>query len=279
MFKLALIQMRVDGGRKLDNLARAEHLVRQATAAGARVVVLPEAMTLGWTHPSAQAEADGIPGSETVARLAGLARSTRSYLCSGLIERDGEKIFNSCVFFDSNGELLLRYRKINELELAHELYAIGDRLGVVDTPYGRFGLMICADGFARDQVIARTLGYMGAQIILSPSAWAVPADHDHAREPYGKLWVENYSPVAADFRMWIAGVSNVGWISSGPWKGRKCIGCSLVVDPNGRPVLWGPYGVDAETVLYIDIELEPRPARGTEWTPYWALPSPSPSSS
>ena len=32
---------------------------------GATVVVLPEAMTLGWTHPSARTEAEAIPGGET----------------------------------------------------------------------------------------------------------------------------------------------------------------------------------------------------------------------
>jgi predicted amidohydrolase len=132
------------------------------------------------------------------------------------------------------------------------------------------GLMICADAFAAGQVITRTLGYMGADIILSPSAWAVPADHDNAKEPYGKLWLDNYCPVARAFRTWIAAASNVGWITDGPWKGRPCIGCSLVVDPAGQAVLQGPYGAEAETILYVDINLEPRPARGDQWAALWA---------
>jgi predicted amidohydrolase len=129
--------------------------------------------------------------------------------------------------------------------------------------------MICADGFAEGQVLARSLGYMGAEVILSPSAWAVPADHDNQRDPYGKLWLDNYSPVARDFQLWIAGVSNVGWITDGPWKGRKCIGCSLVVGPDGASVLQGPYGVDAETVLYMDISPVSRPAQGDQWAECW----------
>ena len=31
------------------------------------------------------------------------------------------------------------------------------------------------------------LGRMGARLLLSPCAWAVDADHDNAREPYGEL--------------------------------------------------------------------------------------------
>ena len=58
--------------------------------------------------------------------------------------------------------------------------------------------------------VSRSLGMMGAQIILSPCAWAVPADRDPVREPYGALWRDSYSPVAREFGLWIAGVSNVG---------------------------------------------------------------------
>jgi predicted amidohydrolase len=114
-------------------------------------------------------------------------------------------------------------------------------------------------------VISRTLGLMGADIILSPSAWAVPAEHDHVREPYGQLWLDNYGPVARDFRLWIAGVSNVGPLTAGPWQGRKCIGCSLLVGPDGKQVLIGPYGEQAEALLMADIRLVPRPARGEGW--------------
>ena len=129
--------------------------------------------------------------------------------------------------------------------------------------------MICADAFARGQVVSRTLGLMGADIILSPCAWAVPADHDNAKEPYGQLWLDNYCPVARDFRLWIVGVSNVGRLDDGPWKGRKCIGCSLVVGPDGGKVLMGPYGAGAEAMLYTDINLEPRSARGDAWERLW----------
>jgi hypothetical protein len=76
-------------------------------------------------------------------------------------------------------------------------------------------------------------------------------------------------PVAQAFSLWIIGVSNVGWITAGPWAGRKCIGCSLVVGPDGREVLQGPYGVEAETILSVDVTPVPRPARGCGWTEHW----------
>ena len=264
-FKLALIQMRVEGGLKDANLARAERCIAEAGRAGASVVLLPEAMTLGWTHSSARTDADEVPSGQSCRLLADAARRNGVYVCAGLIERCGPSIFNSAVIIAPDGQVAAHHRKLNELAIAHDLYALGDRIQVARTPFGTFGLMICADGFASGQVISRALGYMGADLILSPSAWAVPADHDNVKEPYGKLWLDNYGPVARDFRLWIASVSNVGPITDGPWKGRHCIGNSLVVDPSGRAALTGPYGVDAETILYIDIAPIPRPAQGDQW--------------
>jgi predicted amidohydrolase len=265
VFKLALIQMRVDGGCPDQNLGRAETLIAQAAQAGAAVVLLPEALDCGWGHSSARSLAGTIPGGPACEKLRQLARAHGVHVCAGLVERSGEQLFNAAVLLNPRGELLLHHRKLNELDLARDLYAQGDRLAVAATPLGTFGLMICADAFARGQVVSRTLGLMGADVLLSPCAWAVPADHDNATDPYGRLWLENYGPVARDFRLWIAGASNVGPITDGAWKGRPCIGCSLVVGPDGHPVLQGPYGVAAETILYVDVQPEPRPARGDGW--------------
>ncbi len=263
-----MVQMRVTGGCPEENLARAEERIDEATQAGARIILLPEALTLGWTHPSAVTAAEKIPEGKSCARLSALARQHGVYLCAGLIEDAGSRVFNAGVLIGPDGLLLLHHRKINELEIGHAYYSTGDRMQVVETPIGTLGLMICADAFAPGQVISRTLAMMGAQVILSPCAWAVPADHDNLREPYGQLWRDTYGPVARDFRIWIAGVSNVGDINAGPWEGRKCIGCSLLVGPDGKQTLLGPYGATAETILYAEIDPVPRPAQGDGWAKF-----------
>ena len=142
------------------------------------------------------------------------------------------------------------------------MYGLGDRLGAAETRFGRIGLMICADAFVEGQVISRSLARMGAKLILSPCAWAVPADHDHAKTPYGQLWIDSYAPVSREFGVAIAGGSNVGSIQSGPWAGRKCIGCSLVMGREGIPLARGRYGEDAEEVLYVETGLNDSMARG-----------------
>jgi len=268
--KLAMIQMRVEPGAKADNLRRAANLIADAARNGAQIAVLPETMTVGWTDPRSATLADEIPGGETCKLLQDLAGRHKLFLCAGMVELAQSRVYNAAVLVGPDRRVLLHHRKIYELEMAHSRYALGDRLAVADTPLGRIGVMICADAFAPGQVISRTLGFMGADIVLSPCAWAVPANHDNAKEPYGQLWRDNYAPVARDFKMWIVGVSNVGPITGGAWKGRKCIGCSLLVGPDGLPVLQGPYGEAAEAILYADLEPSLRPGRGDQWDVLWA---------
>jgi hypothetical protein len=50
----------------------------------------------------------------------------------------------------------------------------------------------------------------------------------------------------------IIGVSNVGWLTAGPWKGRKCIGCSLAMGPGGATLATGPYGETAESFVVVE---------------------------
>lgn len=264
-FKLAVVQMYVEPGNPDKNLKNAEQLIREAAANKANVVLLPEVMDLGWTHPSAKIFAGEIPHGETCKRICKMAKENKVYVCCGLVEKDGNAIYNSAVIIDDKGKVLLKHRKLNELDIAHDVYAQGDRLGICTTPWGNFGLMICADATAKDHVLTRSLGYMGTDVVLSPSSWAVPPDHDNSKDPYGKTWFDAYIPVAREFAMWIASASNVGPVTEGAWKSWKCIGCSMVIGPSGEKMVMGPYGEKAETILYQTIAPKPRPARGTGW--------------
>jgi len=268
-FKLAVAQMRVVGGALDTNLDHASEMIEEAVEHGARVVLLPEAMDLGWTDPSALTLAEPVPEGKTATLLCNLAKKYGIFICSGLTEKDGEKVYNSAVLIDPAGEVILLHRKINELDIGHPYYALGQSLQVVHTDLGDIGVMICADASTGNQEIPRTLSYMGADVILSPSAWAVPADHSNIDNPYGGTWWKAYKPVAKDFRVWIASCSNVGWMTGGPWKGWKAIGCSMVIAPGGKEVLNAPYGDNADTILYVDIKPEPRPGQGTTWHDYW----------
>ncbi len=262
-FKLGMAQMLVEGGEPEANLSRAEAKIASAAALGCRVVVLPECMDLGWTHPSARNMAASIPGPRTE-RLAKAARRFGLFGCSGLLEQAGAKIYNAAVLIGPDGRLLLHHRKINELSIALDLYSVGDRLGVVETELCTFGLNICADNFSGSLSIGHVLARMGAQVILSPASWATEASHDNVKEPYGALWRTSYAELARLYDLTVIGVSNVGWIDAGPWKGRKVIGCSLAMGSGGKILAQAPYGEAADGLTVVEIHPLPRLMKGSD---------------
>jgi predicted amidohydrolase len=261
--KLAMGQMLVEGGLPQKNLARAVEMIAQAGRQGCQIVVLPECLDLGWAHPAAQQLATEIPGP-TSAVLCQAAVEAGIYVAAGLTERAGSRIYNAAVLIDPSGQMLLKHRKINLLDIEQSVYCTGDRLAVADTDCGVIGVNICADNFPDSLVLGHSLARMGAQILLSPSAWAVPAGHDPVAEPYGDLWEESYRNLASLYEMPVVGVSNVGWITGGPWSGRKCIGCSLAMGADGAILAKGAYGVDAQALIVVEMTLKPRTLTGTD---------------
>lgn len=259
-------QMLVEGGMLRENLRRAVDMVSLAARRGCQVVVLPECLDLGWAHHWARDLAAEVPGP-TSDELGRAAVEAGVYVVAGLTEKTGARIYNAAVLIAPDGRILLKHRKINLLDIEQPVYSIGDRLQVAETPLGVIGVNICADNFPDSAALGHALARMGAQVVLSPSAWAVPADHDPAADPYGALWEGSYGALARLYQMPIVGVSNVGWVASGAWAGRKCIGCSLAVGPCGEILAKGPYGVDAEQLIVVELELTPRTARGTDVTP------------
>jgi predicted amidohydrolase len=261
--RIGMAQMLVAGAQPAANLERAEAFVRDAAAKGCRLVVLPECMDLGWTDPSARELAQPIPGAHSQ-RLAQAAKEAGVFIVAGLVERAGERLYNAAVLIDPRGQILLVHRKINELEIAHDLYSIGDRLAVAHTDLGTLGISICADNFPNSLAIGHVMARMGAQLLLSPSAWAVDADHDNRANPYGERWRRAYGELGRLYDLPVVGVSNVGWLTDGPWKGRKAIGCSLATNHRGEILAEGPYGESAEALIVIDVELREPRAIGTK---------------
>ncbi len=260
--KLAMGQMLVEGGQLEENLRRAVGMICQAASRGCQVIVLPECLDLGWTHSSARRLAEPIPGGPSD-RLSQAARDSGISVVAGLTERFEDRIFNAAVLIAPSGEILLKHRKINVLDIAQDLYATGDRLSVARTPLGTIGVNICADNFPDSLCLGHALARMGAQMLLSPCAWAVEADHNQSAQPYGQLWKGSYTTLAELYEMPVVGASNVGWITDGPWKGRKCIGCSLAVGGRGQILAQAPYGENAEILTVVEIELTARRVTGT----------------
>ncbi len=262
-------QMRVTFSDVDGNLRRAVDFVKRSSSMGCNIVVLPETLDVGWLNPDARELAKPIPGPYSDV-LADAARSYGIYVVAGLTELDGGKVYDAAVVISPEGKLLWKYRKINLTNEEQEIYEVGDRVGVVDTEYGRLGVSICIDNAPNSLVIAHSMARMGASMILSPSGWAIPPSYDLSKEhylegPYGKHWVVSYTTMARLYDIAMVGVSSVGEMTKGPWAGWRLIGSSLAVGPGGVVLARGKEGVDAEDLIKVTLTIPPRRVKGGKY--------------
>lgn len=260
--KVGMGQLLVEGGEPDRNLTRAEEMIDEAAGKKCDLILLPECLDLAWSHPSALTLSQPIPGPFSD-RLCKKAREHRMYLVAGLIERDGVKVYNSAIFVNPTGEIILKYRKINELKVVHHLYALGQSLAVVETPFGVVGINICADNYIDSLPIGHTLARMGAQIIFSPSSWTVDYTETGEKDPYGEKWIKPLTILAKLYDMVIITATSVGYLIDGPYVGKKSVGCSLAVDRTGL-IARGPYNELAGELVVVDVTIPERTAHGTE---------------
>ena len=94
-----------------------------------------------------------------------------THLCIGLAEKDGKRLYDSVLLIDDTGQILLKHRKINLLsELMTPPYTAGDDVHVVETKFGKIGLLICAD--THDHGILKRMAAAQPDLLLVPYGYA-----------------------------------------------------------------------------------------------------------
>ena len=261
VLKIGMGQLLVEGGEPERNLKRAGKMLEEAAEKSCRLVLLPECLDFAWTHPSAKTEAQPIPGPYSDI-LCKLAKTYNLYLCAGLTERSEDKVYNTAIFISPEGNILLKYRKINVLTVAQDIYSIGQTLSVVKTPFGVVGVNICSDNYIDSLDIGHTLARMGAQIILSPSSWTVDYSIVEGDILYGKKWLKPYQTLAVAHDLIVVSATAVGVIVGGVYEGKKMVGCSLAVNKDGI-VAEGKYNEFTGQLVITDITIPPPRVLGT----------------
>lgn len=170
-------------GDRDANFRRLEPLVRQAASEGAQLVCTTECFLDGYaiadkSIPLEQYHALGepIPAGPYVQRLAQLADELDIHLIAGLHEVDGDLHYNTAILLDPQGQLVGKYRK---QKLGHESVrnTAGQASPVFPTPWGRVGVMICADR-TESEIVGRICS-AGADFLVCPSGGMYgPDDND-----------------------------------------------------------------------------------------------------
>lgn len=151
-----------------ENLRQFATYIEQAGAQHADIVCLPEAITMVGTRESYVSASEPVPGPSTQF-LGNVARQNNLYIVAGLLERDGEVVYNTAVLIDRKGNLAGKYRKVSlPREEIDGGITPGNSFPVFDTDFGKVGMMICWDVTFPDA--AKTLALNGAEVILMPIA-------------------------------------------------------------------------------------------------------------
>jgi predicted amidohydrolase len=148
--------------------------------------------------------------------------------------------------------------------LSFHYYEVGQKLEVVDTPFGKIGINICADNYMARSTMLHMLARMGAQIILSPSSWTVDHFVTEEMDPYQTKWIEPLSIIAKKYEIPFLSTTSVGYIVGGPYEGKKMVGCSLAVDETGI-LAQGEYNEFASDLKIVDVNIKQPTKKGTQF--------------
>jgi len=232
------------------NLAVADRLTRAAAADGARLIVLPEKWTAMGAEQDLRAAAEPLEG-DTLAWARALARELRVDLIVGSFLEllvGQEKLANTSVHVDPQGELKAVYRKVHMFDVEvggrtyreSELEQPGEEIVLSQTAEGvSVGLSICYD--LRFPELYRILAVRGARVIAVPAAFTLATTRDHWETLVRARAIENQAFVVA--------ANQVGPHPAGQHSG----GRSMIVDPWGVVLAQAP---DSECQIVAELDLE-----------------------
>ena len=271
--KIAVVQRPPIFLQRDATVAAAVAGVTEAAAAGASLVVFPEAFIPGYPawiwrlRPGSDAALAAELHSRLLENavvlkrgdLSPLAESARRHgvtIVCGVDERDDEfgggTLYNTVLVIGSDGRILNRHRKLMPTNPERMIWGFGDGSGlkVVDTPCGRIGVLTCWESF---MPLARYALYaQGIEIYIAPSydcgdSWIGTLQHI-ARE--GGCWVVG-SGCVLNARDLAAALPAAATIYPDP---EECInaGDSIVVAPGGK-IVAGPMRNETG-ILYAGID-------------------------
>lgn len=248
--RIAVAQYEPHVGDVTGNRAAAVAWCERAAREKVDLLVLPELASSGYVFANddeAAASAEVRVASPFLDAVGAVAESSGMHIVVGLNERDRGARYNSAILLGPQG-VLATYRKLHLFNDEQSWFEPGGELPVVELPFGRVGMVICFDLWFPEAV--RTLALAGADIIAVPTNWVA----SFKRQVFDAQGYCQGNIVA------LATSAQNGVVMAcadriGTERETKFLGCSLIVGADGWPVA-GPAGVDDETMLVADVDLD-----------------------
>lgn len=169
---IGVLHLEVAHGRAEENRALLTACAEEAARKGARIIVGPELSVSGYSFESrddVKTQVEVLEG-ETFQMLAPVARGHGVTICTGIAERDpvADIFYNSAVVIGPDGRLAAHHRKI-AAERRWACPGSPSRANVFETPWGRLGVLICADTYYG--LLPRSLALQEVDLLLVPANW------------------------------------------------------------------------------------------------------------
>ena len=269
MTRVAVVQAASIPFDSAATVTKAEALIAEAVAAGARLVVFPEAFVgcypkgCGFgavvgrrTGPGRELyrryfdAAVALDGPE-VARLIAASAEHDAFVVAGIIERLGATLYCTVLMIDPATGLAGIHRKLMPTGTERLIWGFGDgsTIGTVDSPAGRVGAVICWENYM--PALRQAMYAQGIEIYCAPTADDRPT------------WVPSMTHIALEGRVFVLTACQSIRAADYPDWYQEAIGedpdtflmrgGSAIIGPDGA-VLAGPV-FEEEVILYADVDL------------------------
>ena len=251
--RIATAQFETRDGDKEYNFSRIEKLTAGAAEQGARVVCFPELCISAYTFlKNLNKEeifnlAEEVPSGESTSRLIQIAAKYNVAVLAGLVEKHGEKLYNTYVCVTGEG-MVARFRKLHPF--VSKFLSPGNEYVVFDLYGCKCGILICYDNNIIENV--RATAIMGAEIIFAPHVTCcTPSSMPGRGWVDKKLWDNRHNDPQA-LREEFDGMKGRGWLMR--WLPARAYdnGIYLVFSnpiglegdqvKNGNSMIFDPYG-------------------------------------
>ena len=262
--KYAGIQMQCSKSVE-ENLQKADHMVREAAAFGAQIILLPELFERWYfcqeRNYDYYAYASALEENPAVQHFQKVAEELKVVLPISFYERDVNNFYNTVAVIDANGKILGTYRKTHipdDHYYQEKFYFSPGNTGfkVWDTCYGKIGVGICWDQWFPEA--AREMALMGAELLLYPTAIGSEPILEVDSMPHWRRCMQGHAacnivPVVAANRIGeekvLPSKENAGQSSS-----LVFYGSSFVTDATGEIVMQAER--DKEMIVYGESDLD-----------------------
>jgi deaminated glutathione amidase len=230
--RAAAVQLR-SGIEPGANRAVAMPLLREAAAAGARLVCTPECTMVLDRDKDRMLKTISSAQIESEIKAWGAAASELGVwllLGSGSVPAPTGKVYNRSFLFSPDGKIAAQYDKINLFDVTlsgaeqyreSATFEGGDKAVLVEGPMGaKLGLTICYD--VRFAPLYSKLALAGAEVIAVPAAFTVPTGQAH--------WETLLRARAIETHCFVIAPAQGGKHEDG----RSTWGHSVIIDPWGK---------------------------------------------